>query len=301
LAGSPHSELEGVWGRDPAKASDVAARLGTTAYEDVNELLSRVDAVAIAVPPDVQATLAVRAAQAGCHLLLDKPIALDVGLAQAVVDAVEKAGVASVVFFTARFRPEVERWTAEVAGEGPWHSAHLLKYADIFKPGNPFGASPWRRERGALWDNGPHTLAALIPIMGNVASVAARRGPAGSDTVHLVLSHGPGSSASPGPGRPGGTSAVSLSLTMAARATTDQLVLYGENGTSTRPEGRFDPAEVMLAAIAELAALVDSGQRAHRCDARFALEVTRVLAGAEAALQLPAIELATGGADNGRR
>jgi hypothetical protein len=51
----------------------------------------------------------------------------------------------------------------------------------------------------------------------------------------------------------------------------------------------------MLAAIAELAALVESGQRSHRCDARFALGVTRVLAGADAALALPAIELGGAG------
>ena len=176
LARSPHSRLEGVWGRDPAKARDVAARLGATGYEDLDELLGRVDAVAIALPPDVQATLAIRAARAGCHLLLDKPLALDVGLAEAVVDAAGTAGVASLVFFTDRFRPEPERWTEQAARAGAWHSAHILKYANIYQPGNPFGASPWRRERGSLWDNGPHALAALVPIMGEVTSVAARKG-----------------------------------------------------------------------------------------------------------------------------
>jgi predicted dehydrogenase len=281
LARSPHARLEGVWGRDPDKAGDVATRLGTKAYPDLDELLGQVDAVAIALRPDVQATLAVRAAQAGCHLLLDKPLALDLDRAQAVVDAVDAAGVAALVFFTARYRPEVESWTEQAAGAGPWHSAHAIKYANIYQPGNPYAASPWRRERGALWDIGPHVLAALVPIMGEVTSVVARPGRAGTDTVHLVLTHGPG---------PSGTSTASLSLTMPPAATAERLTLHGESGTRTSPEGPFDASDIMGNALAELADLVDSGRRAHRCDVRFALEVTRVLVAAEAALQVPAVE-----------
>jgi predicted dehydrogenase len=286
LVSSPDARLEGVWGRDPAKAADVAGRLGTRAYEDVDQLLAQVDAVAMSLPPDIQATLAVRAAQAGCHLFLEKPLALDVAQAQAVVDAIDAAGTAALVFFTARFRPDVERWTEEAARAGPWHSAHLVKYANIYQPGNPFGASVWRRERGALWDNGPHTLAALLPVMGPVTSVVARRGPSGSDTVHVVLTHGEGSPASPT-----GTSTVSLSLTMTPGVNTDQLVLYKQGATSTRPEGRFEAADVMGNALGELAAMVENGRRAHRCDPRFALEVTRVLTCAEAALQLPGADM----------
>jgi len=287
LASSPHARLEGVWGRDVDKAHDVATQLGTVAYQELSQLLDRVDAVAISLPPDVQATLAVRAAQAGCHLLLDKPLALDVELAQSVVDAAQDAGVASVVFFTARFRPELERWIEAAIEAGPWHSAHLVQYANIYQPGNPYAASSWRRERGALWDIGPHALSVLVPVMGRVTSVAARRGPAGSDTVHLVFTHG---ATSAGAGTVA-ASTVSLSLTMPPSATTSQLVLYGATGTWPRPEVTWQPVEALRGAIAELAALVDSGERAHRCDARFGLEVVRVLASAEAALDLPAVEL----------
>ncbi len=311
LARSPHCQLEGVWGRDPAKAGDVAAHLGTQAYPDLDELLGRVDAVAMSVPPDVQATLAVRAARAGCHMLLEKPLALEVAQGQAVVDAIDAAGTAAIVFFTARYQPEVEAWTDQAAQAGPWPSAHVLKYANIYQPDSPFGASPWRRQRGALWDNGPHALAGLLPIMGPVTSVVARRGAAGTDIVHLLLTHGTGSPTGTGTGTTGtgttgtgttgtgttgtgptGTSVVSLSLTMAPGANLDHFALYQQGASVTRPERSFDPADVMENALAELAALVDSGQRAHRCDPRFALEVTRTLAGAEAALQLPGGDLA---------
>ena len=108
LAAHASAELVGVWGRDPAKAAAVAGPLGAAPYDDVDALIADVDAVAIALPPDVQAGLAARAAQAGRHLLLDKPLALTAAGADAVVDAVDAAGVASMVFFTNRFRPEIE-------------------------------------------------------------------------------------------------------------------------------------------------------------------------------------------------
>ncbi len=41
--------------------------------EGLSDLLARVDAVSLALPPDVQADLAVRASDAGVHVLLDKP------------------------------------------------------------------------------------------------------------------------------------------------------------------------------------------------------------------------------------
>jgi len=281
LAASPHATLQGVWGRDPAKADDLAGQLGTRSYDDLDKLFSDVDAVALALPPDVQAELAVRAARAGCHLLLDKPMALSVPAAEAVVRAVDDAGVASVVFFTNRFQPEVERWAEAAAEAGPWHSAHLVHYANIFQPGNPYGRSDWRRQRGALWDIGPHGLATVLPVMGPVSSVAARRGRAGTDTVHMVLTHGPPGSP---PSEPASASTLSLSLTMPPAATGCQLVLYGEHGTRARPEGTLTGAEASQNAIAELAGLVSSGYRHHRCDVRFGLEVVRVLSAAEAAI-----------------
>jgi predicted dehydrogenase len=105
LAGHPSAELVGVWGRDLAKAKAVGAEFDVPGFADVDELLSQVDAVTIALPPSVQASLAARAAAAGKHLLLEKPIALDVAGADRVVAAVRAAGVASVVFFTFRFQP----------------------------------------------------------------------------------------------------------------------------------------------------------------------------------------------------
>ena len=78
LASHPSAELVGIWGRDLAKAKAVGAEFDVPGFAGVDELLAQVDAVSIALPPAVQAPLAERAAAAGKHLLLEKPIALDV-------------------------------------------------------------------------------------------------------------------------------------------------------------------------------------------------------------------------------
>lgn len=285
LASAPDADLCGVWGRDPAKSRDVADRLHTDAYDDLDTLLHNVDAVAVALPPDVQAEIAVSAARAGCHLLLEKPLALSVAAADRLVREVDRAGVASVVFFTARFRPEIEAWVEGAASDGPWTSAHLIDYSNNYQPGSPYADSPWRRAHGALWDIGPHALAAVVPIMGPVTSVVARRGAVDSDTVHLLLSHGSGT----GP-EPTGTSVVSLSQTISPSATRSHLSLYGEHGTRVRPELDFSPVEACGAAITELASLVSAGETHHRCDVRFARDVVAVLAAAEHALMPSGVE-----------
>jgi len=120
VASTEGVELTAVWGRDPRAAAGLAAEYQATPSRDIEAFLAGVDAVCFAVPPDVQAPIATRAARAGKHLLLEKPVALSEAEADGLVEAVEQAGVASVVFFTQRFQPDVRAWLAEVTARGGW-------------------------------------------------------------------------------------------------------------------------------------------------------------------------------------
>jgi hypothetical protein len=148
-------EFTSVWGRNPAAAAGLAARYQATPYQDFGRFLASVDAVDFAVPPDVQAPLATQAAQAGKHLLLEKPIALTGPAADELATAVSQAQVASVVFFTARFQPDVRAWLDEVAAAGGWAGGQALWLGTAMQPGSPFN-TPWRQAKGALWDLAPH-------------------------------------------------------------------------------------------------------------------------------------------------
>jgi predicted dehydrogenase len=269
IAAHPTAELAGIWGRDLAKAKAVGAEFEVPGYGDVDALLADVDAVALAVPPDVQAPLAVRAAEAGRHLLLEKPLALTVADADRVVDAVRAAGVASVVFFTDRFRTATQTWLQE-AGRTELHGGSVTWLGSL--AGTPFDASPWRQQHGALWDVGPHCLALLVPALGPVAAVQAGRGR--GDTVHLVLHH-----------QGGVASTVTVSWSVASMSGGVEVFVHGDAGRLVLlPDRSGLPEDAYAAAVADLEAAAVAGG-AHDCDAAFARDVTVVLATAQRALE----------------
>ncbi|MFD3732666.1 Gfo/Idh/MocA family protein [Streptomyces sp. NPDC058632] len=272
LSGHPDLDFAGVWGRRPDAAKELADLHGTRAYDDVEALFTDVDAVAVALPPAVQAELAARAARAGCHLLLDKPLAPTVAQGRAVVEAAEEAQVASVVFFTTRFQPGPEAWITEQARAGGWFTGRAQWLGAVFtSDGNPFAASQWRREKGALWDVGPHALSVLLPVLGDPRRVtAAAYGP--GDTVHLVLDHASGASSS-----------LTLSLTAPPAAAGAMVELRGEAGVTLLPEATEGAVPALTRAADALLAAAGTGTP-HPCDAAFALRITETLAVAETLL-----------------
>jgi predicted dehydrogenase len=277
LAAHPDADLVGVWGRSFDRATELAADFGAKAYDSADEMFDDVDAVAFAVPPDVQADLAVRAANRGCHLLMDKPVAFTPEDAELIVEAVERRGVRSLVFFTNRFTENVASWLTDVQQHLAWNSAYVRLYGSIFEPGNPYGESQWRRSRGALWDVGPHALSILVPALGPVTHVIADRGL--GDTVTVVLHH-----------ESGAASTMSLSLTAppGSRGVTWQL--FGEDRQTSMPEATTTPVEAMGAAISALLTDQPGGFQErwrHPCDVRFGRDVVRILQAADEFLQKP--------------
>src|SRR5258708_40308191 len=75
----PSIEFVGVWGRDQGRTATLARELGGRAYADPETLIDDVDALSFAVPPAVQAAIAIRAVHRGRHVLLAKPIATAAG------------------------------------------------------------------------------------------------------------------------------------------------------------------------------------------------------------------------------
>jgi predicted dehydrogenase len=267
LAGAHGIELVGVWGRSDERTSALATALDTNPYADVDALVADVDAVAFAVPPDVQADLAPRMAAAGRHLLLEKPVALDPARARVVGDAVAAAGVASVVFFTDRFVESSRAWFGEVQELGGWRGGWLRWFSALQDEGNPFGASPWRHEQGALWDIGPHAISTLTAALGPIRAVRAIGGEA--DLVVLAFTH-----------ESGATSTATLSAFAPLAACGFEAAVWGEHGLlpmPPRPEGAV--LEPFRTAAQELVATAETGV-AHPIDVAFGVHVVELLADA---------------------
>ncbi|MFE6743072.1 Gfo/Idh/MocA family protein [Streptomyces tubercidicus] len=272
LAAHPGVELAGIWGRRAEAAAALAQVHDTRPYADPDELSAVCDAVAIALPPAVQVPLAVRAAGAGCHLLLDKPVATSVPEARALADAADRAGVASVVFFTARFGAEEGEWIAAQAAAGGWFTAHADWLGSVFAEdsSSPYADSPWRRAKGGLWDVGPHALSVLLAVLGDAEAVTATRGPA--DTVLLTMRHSSGAA-----------STATVGLTAPAAAAGVDLTLRGTAGITTLPRRLDGPEPAYHRAVDALLAAAATGLP-NACDIHFGLRVTEILAAAEESL-----------------
>ena len=83
----------------------VADRHGARVFRTVDELLSQVDVLSVAVPTSGHYTVAQACLNAGKHVLVEKPIAVTLGEAQELVQLAKQRGCCLQVGHSERFNP----------------------------------------------------------------------------------------------------------------------------------------------------------------------------------------------------
>ncbi|MDT7799751.1 MAG: hypothetical protein QOI78_3184 [Actinomycetota bacterium] len=265
LADHPGTALTAVWARRPEAAQALADTHCAAAASSVEELFEQVDAVAFAVPPSIQAELGVRAAEAGKHLILEKPIAADLAGAQRLADAVAAADVAALVMLTLRYSAQTQEWLAGLGQAGGWAGggARWLSGALL---GGQYAASEWRQDDGgALFDIGPHALDVLDAALGPITDVVAARCSPG-DLWHLMLAH-----------ENDVVSTATLSLRLPVQPTVVEVAVWGEHGYRTLGRKPGSASESYTALLDDFAAMIASGTTAHPCDVRRGLHLQGLL------------------------
>ena len=106
-AAMPEVELAGVVDTDPAAARAVAAEYGCPAYDEIDSLLGKVDAVSVVVPTVHHLSVARPFLEQGVHMLMEKPLAPSYDEARTLVELAEKAGVIFQVGHLERFNAGV--------------------------------------------------------------------------------------------------------------------------------------------------------------------------------------------------
>ncbi|MEO3888925.1 Gfo/Idh/MocA family oxidoreductase [Nonomuraea sp. B5E05] len=261
LARGPHTRLAGVWARRP----EAAGRFGAPVFERVEELFDACEAVAFCVPPAVQAEIGVRAARAGKALLLEKPLADSLEAAERLAGAVAEAGVASQMVLTMRYATQTRIFLARCA-EIEAFGGHAANISGALLGDHHF-ATPWRLERGALLDVGPHVIDMLDAALGRVTGVRAHGHPLG--WTGLLLEH-----------ENGAVSEVSLCMTAVGDLPPSSFAVYGRTGNAVLLPFDDDPLENVAAEFAET---VRNGG-GHPLDAAHGLRLQRIIAEAEAQL-----------------
>jgi predicted dehydrogenase len=266
LAGGPETRLAGVWSRTAASAQRLAAAHGVPVFDRFADLVDACDAVSLAVPPGVQPDLAIEAARAGRALLLEKPLGLDVIAARRLADAVDEAGVGSVVLLTYRFNPVVRDFLADARGLSAIGArACFLSGAFL---GGAF-AGGWRPERGALLDVGPHLLDLVEAAMGPITEMMGKR--TAGEWIGLVVSH-----------QSGAVTDISISCSAAVTPSRTELEVYGRDRSVVLDarRGRSEAWAVLRAEFAETA----RRRGGHPLDARRGAEIQELVAAAERAV-----------------
>lgn len=105
------ARLLAVCGRDRDRTAAFAARFNATAYTEYDAFLSHpgLRIVNICTPNGLHAEQGIRGAQAGKHILVEKPIEIDLPRADALIEACDAAGVKLGVIFQSRFLPAAQR------------------------------------------------------------------------------------------------------------------------------------------------------------------------------------------------
>lgn len=158
----PKAKLIAVCDLDIHKAKSLAQKYGVKAYDKVEQLLaeSGVEAVGIATPDFAHRDPVVAAANAGKHILLEKPLATTGEDIEIITEAVQKNGVRLMVDFHARWNPPyaIAKQTIEEGKLGDVISAYY-RLNDVISV--PLNMLSWSQQSSILWFLGSHAVDTL--------------------------------------------------------------------------------------------------------------------------------------------
>jgi len=180
------AELIAVCDIDAARREKAMQDFGCRGYASVEEMLRDpdVDVVNVAVPTGLHAEVGIKAAQAGKHVICEKPLDVNLEKADALIMACQDHGVKLASIFQRRLHPLSQRIkeTVESGRLGKVHYADIHLYwwrADsYYAGGNPPG---WRGTfaldgGGACMNQGIHSIDFIAWVMGGIDSVYAKTG-----------------------------------------------------------------------------------------------------------------------------
>ncbi len=196
-----------------------------------------VDLVVVATPNDTHAPLARAAIEAGKHVVVDKPFALDLAEARGLIALAQRRKVLLSVFHNRRWDSDFLTLRNAIAQQWVGEVVHFESHIDRFRPQV---RDRWREAGGpgsGLWfDIGPHLVDQALQLFGlpervhgNLARL--RTGALADDWAHVVLDY---------PER-----RVVLHAGMLAAGGTHRFTVHGREGTLVKPGADRQEAQLL--------------------------------------------------------
>jgi predicted dehydrogenase len=234
----PEAKVTVVCSRTESTGRALAEKAGADWMSDFREAVKRedVDAVVVATPSGTHADVAVAAAEAGKHLLVEKPLDITLGRVDSILRAVERSGVVLASVYPLRFTEGAQR------AKGAMEAGRLgqLALADVsvkwFRPQSYYD-NPWRGRwevdgGGALMNQAIHNVDLVQWLAGPVTSVVGRTTTLAhkmetEDTMSALLTYA------------NGALGVIQGATSCWPGDPARVELHGDRGTIVLEEGRI--------------------------------------------------------------
>lgn len=177
------AELVACYDRLPLASERVSKEFGCKAYQDFDEFLKdpEIQIVTIGTPSGSHMDPAVAAAQAGKHVIVEKPLEVTTERCDQIIDACNKAGVTLSTVFPSRFHQsslqlkkaiETGRFGKLSLGDAivKWYRTQQYYDSGVWR-------GTWKLDGGgALMNQAIHSVDLLLWLMGGVSEVSALTG-----------------------------------------------------------------------------------------------------------------------------
>ena len=152
-------DLVGVADADPVRAQEIGEKYNVRYYQDYHQLISKVEAISIAVPTTAHHAVAMDFLKSGVHCLVEKPIALSLDEAREMIEMAEKKHVQLAVGHIERFNPAVIR-LKKIVDEGRLGKLLIISTRRV-------GPSVSRiRDVGIVIDSATHDIGVIRYLLG---------------------------------------------------------------------------------------------------------------------------------------
>lgn len=186
------AKLMACFGRTLESASRLADEFGCQAYDDFEAFLAHpgLDVVTICTPSGAHLEPAVSAANAGKHVIVEKPLEITLKRCDKIIEACDKNGVTLSTIFPSRFH-RCSKLLKSAIDEGRFGVLTLGDaYVKWFRTQEYYDSGAWRGTwkldgGGALMNQAIHSVDLLTWLMGPVAEISARTATLAHDRIEV--------------------------------------------------------------------------------------------------------------------
>jgi len=175
----PEAALVAIYGRSASKVQELAAQYNCDGYTDYQEMLKNadIDAVAICTPNGMHADLGIEAALAGKHVIIEKPIDVNLEKADALIKTCQSQGVTLGVILQRRYSEGVMA-LKKILDEGQLGKLIFAGcYMKLYRSQEYYDSAAWRGTweldgGGVLMNQGVHYIDMLQYLAGPISEVS---------------------------------------------------------------------------------------------------------------------------------